>query len=154
MPQEEFTVNKLIDTLAYYAQVPADEIARWIALPPEAIYQDTAYRALVAQLDASELDRTADYTRQAYDAGLTPIKERYNLQDTIMSGYTLSNWVLGYLMNREMIPQLLDQHATIPPDVIRAILPELLDLLEDIPEGREEWQRALVALTIPLMVSR
>jgi hypothetical protein len=142
----------LAAALATYAQVPVDEVERLMSLRPEAIYQDTTYQAWITSLDTILLSRELPHARAAYDRGLNPIKEKYKLAGTIMSGHTLCNWVLGFLMYPEKLRDMLDHHAAVPVQSVAAALPELLALLEEMPSGREEWQRALVIFTLPLLV--
>jgi hypothetical protein len=138
--------------LATYAQVSAAEIDRLLALRPEAIYQDKIYQTWIASLDTVQLSSNLPHARAAYDRGLDPIKHKYKLSGTIMSGHTLCNWVLGFLMYPEKLRDMLDHHASVPTRSVAAALPELIALLDDMPSGRDEWQRALVIFTLPLLV--
>ncbi len=139
------------ESIANYMGIPVDEVERLLALPPADVYADAAYLNVINRLDEKLLRRTLLHVRMAYEDGLDPIKEKYNLSDTIMSGYTLGNWVLGFLAAPGHLSAMLDRHARIPADVIEATLPELTDLLGDLPEGGAEWQRALVAFSLPMI---
>lgn len=128
-----------------------DEVERLLALNPAAIYEDAAYLRVVHTLDTGVLRATLQAVRDIYEDGLPPIKEKYGLSDTIMSGYTLGNWVLGFLTAPDHLNDMLERHASIPTDVIEDALPELVDLLEDLSNGKDEWQRALVTFSLPLI---
>lgn len=139
------------DELAHYAGISTQELERLLAMPAAAIYNDPDYIDLVTSLDREHLDRTAVHTRDAYDKYLPTIKEQFGLRGSIMSGYTLSNWVLGFLMYPERLSDMIKYHASLSPDMIARLLPHLVRLLDEVPEGREEWQRALVILSLPLL---
>jgi hypothetical protein len=141
----------LADLYANYAGLPADETERLLAMPAEAIYQDGGYLSRVTGLDVSLLHNTARFVREAYDKGLPDLKARYGLAGTVMSGFTLCNWVLGYLNYPTKLSDLLGQHERIPVKTMTDMLPELVDLLEGVPEGRQEWERALLIITLPLL---
>ena len=141
----------LENTLARCVNVPVEEVERLLALSPDALYNDPLYLDLVGQLDAATLETTATYARAAYETQLPPIKAKYGLSDTVMSGYTLCNWVLGFLMYPEKLRDMLTRHARIPTDTIEATLPELIAILADLPDGSAEWQQALVTLSLPLI---
>jgi hypothetical protein len=141
----------LADLYAKYVGLAADEIERLLAMPAEAIYQDKGYQSLVTGLDVSLLHDTARHVREAYDQGLPDLKARYGLAGTVMSGFTLCNWVLGYLNYPTKLSDLLGQHERIPTKTMTDMLPELVDLLEGVPEGRQEWERALLIITLPLL---
>ncbi len=71
-----------------------------------------------------------------------------------MSGYTLVNWVLGFMMYPERMRDMLSVHASVSSGVVADMLPHLVDLLEKLPENREDWQRALLIFSLPLVVQR
>ena len=129
----------------------AHDARRLLALSPADVYTDPVYQDVVARLDADLLRQTLVHVRAAYEDGLGPIKEKYGLSNTIMSGFTLGNWVLGFLTSPDHLNDMLDRHAALSQDVIAAALPELVDLLDDLPAGRAEWQCALVAFSLPLI---
>jgi hypothetical protein len=141
----------LADLYAQYAGIPAEEAERLLAMPAQAIYQDEYYQNLVASLDGQALHDTATHARTAYDSGLPMLKAKYRLMDTVMSGYTLCNWVLGYLNFPSKLSDLLEQHGRIPVTVMVDMLPELVALLDKLPAGRDVWQRAFLIITLPLL---
>ncbi|MCB9450564.1 MAG: hypothetical protein H6672_03950 [Anaerolineaceae bacterium] len=142
----------MIELLSSYSGVPAQDLKNLLALAPQEIYQSAMYHELVRQIDQKELEQTLASVRVIYDEHLPEIKDRFQLQRTIMSGYTLGSWLLGYIAFPDKMVDLLDRHQNIPPQVIREVLPELLDLLETIPEGAAAWQQAMVIVALPLMV--
>jgi len=142
----------LARTLAPYLNVTPQDVDRLLSMPPAEIYADKFYQDLVIQLDPRLLQKTSDYAYSAYDEHLPSLKEEYGWLNTLMGGYTLCNWVLGFLMYPETLPDLLPHHARIPNDVVAEVLPKLVALLDTMPQGREEWQRALVVLSLPLLV--
>ncbi|NDJ74672.1 MAG: hypothetical protein GYB65_00315 [Chloroflexi bacterium] len=141
----------VVKILADYIPSSPDEIERLLALPAEDIYRDPAYMDLVRGLDEDELQRTARLVREVYDERLEPIKEKHGLSGTIMSGFTLGNWVIGLLMMPDRLPGLLEKHANLSPQLIAETLPDLIELLEYAPAGQREWQEALVVRTLPLL---
>ena len=141
----------LTELYTRYAGLPAEEAERLLAMPAGAIYRDRGYQALVTDLDESVLHNTARYVREVYDRELPDLKAQYGLVDTVMSGYTLCNWVLGYLNYSSRLSDLLAQHDRIPVDTMLDMLPKLVEMLETVPEGREEWERALLIITLPLL---
>ena len=141
----------LTELYAKHAGLAAEETERLLAMPAEAIYQDQRYLALVKSLDVSLLHDTAGAVHKAYEAGLPGLKEQYGLGGTTMGGFTLCNWVLGYLNYPTRLSDLLGQHDRIPVKIMRNMLPELVGLLRDVPEGREEWERAFLIITLPLL---
>lgn len=137
--------------IAGYMGLTVKDVDQLLALSPAAVYDDPIYQEVVASLDPTLLRTTLGQVRDIYAAGLDPIKEKYGLSDTIMSGFTLGNWVLGFLTSPNHLNDMLERHANIPPQAIEDALPELVDLLEDLDDGRAEWQRVLVTFSLPLI---
>ena len=144
-----------VDTLAQYSGIPVETIKYWLSLSPTVIYQDEDYLSWVTGLNADILADNLLAVRAIYESGLDTIKARHGLSDTIMSAHTLGNWVLGFLKFPDRLSDLLGHHASVSNVVMANALPELAVLLNDLEDeaGRVEWQRALILLSIPLMVS-
>lgn len=142
----------VIELLSSYSGIPVDELEYFLSLSPAEIYQDAHYKALVSQINGLELENSLSAIRTAYDEHLPAIKDRHHLRYTLMSGYTLSSWILGYISFPDTMSDLLDRHKKVPAQIVKTVLPELLDLLGTVPEGAAEWQRALIIVSIPLMV--
>jgi hypothetical protein len=141
----------LAQVLAPYINVPPQTVERLLSLTPAEIYADESYQGMVAQLNANSLQKTSDYAYAVYDEQLPALKAQYGLLDTLMGGYTLCNWVLGFLMYPETLPDMVGRHTRIPTDVVAEVLPKLVTMLDTMPQGRAEWQRALVVLSLPLL---
>jgi len=142
----------LTHSVAGYLGITDKEAERFLPLSPTQIFQDADYQALVANLDSTILHQTADYVRETYERGLPAIKEKYQWTNTVMGGYTLCNWVLGFLKYPERLPDLIERHARLSKSDIRRALPEITALLDALPEGRTEWQRALTLFSLPLIL--
>jgi hypothetical protein len=141
-----------LDTIAQYAGVSQGEIKRLLALPSQDIYQDPTYQSWVKQLDQQLLLQSSEAVRNVYDRELPDLKDRYGLTGSIMSSYTLCNWVLGFLMFPARLSNMIEHHASVPTGTIGQALPELLEYVGEIPTGGAEWQRALTLMTLPLLV--
>lgn len=138
--------------LADLLHISVEEVNHLLSLSPQAIYQDPLYRTLVQHMNSKRLHQSAPQARAAYNHSLDAVKEKYGLAGTVMSGYTLVNWVLGFLMMPERMVDMLERHSSVDRDVIANALPELVDILGDMGDGREDWQHALVVFSLPLIV--
>lgn len=144
--------RNLLESLADHGRMEPGEAARLLSLTLDELAQDEAYQALLAQLDQQLLSRTLHDVRKIYDSNLAEFKREYDLQDTVMGGHTLGNWVLGYLMYPDQLHSLADRHVNVPTEKVQQMLLDLLSLLQrQTGEGCREWQRALALLTLPLL---
>lgn len=144
-----------IADIAATLDLPQSTIDRMLHLSPEALLQDPEYLDLLHSLDRALLEETLPLARTAYEAGLQAFSDalntRYGLKDTPMSAYTLGNWVVGALQYPNYTDQILKMHTRVPSEAVRNGLPDLLGMLSKMPKGSAEWQRALTALSLPLM---
>ncbi len=143
----------LVQQLATYTGLSDAEIERLLALSPSEIYDDPAYSALIPQLDEEALKATAAQVQQIYADHLPALKDKHQLSGSIMSSYTLVNWVLGFLMYPERLPDMLQYHQRLTSEQVAAMLPDLFTLLDALSEGREAWETALAVISLPLLAA-
>jgi hypothetical protein len=145
-------------TLAQYVGVQPKQIARLMVRPQLEIYDDSEYKAWVSQLDAEQLYATPPHAREAYNQRMPHysqfLGENYNLSNTKMSAFTLANWLVAFLQYPEYMRDMIKMHRRLPADAIAAVLPDMLESLQEMPDGGRDWQRALALLALPLLVSR
>ncbi len=143
----------LIQQLATYTGLSEAEIGRLLALSPAEIYDDPAYLALIPLLDEETLKATAAQVQELYGEHLPALKDKHQLGGSIMSSYTLVNWVLGFLMYPERLRDMLNYHRRLSAEQVGAMLPDLFALLGDLEEGREAWETALAVISLPLLAT-
>ena len=139
----------LVQQLATYTGLPEAEIERLLQLSPSEIYDDPVYLDLIPQLDEETLKATAAQVQQLYSDHLPALKDKHKLSGSIMSSYTLVNWVLGFLMYPERLRDMLHYHRRLSADQVAAMLPELFDLLSSLNEGRDAWEMAMAVISLP-----
>lgn len=146
----------LNQTLVHYTGTPAATIEQLLQLGSQSIYRHPTYQDLVASLNRQALEATLPLAREAYNAHLpdfiASMQRKHKVSLEPMSAFTLANWLVGFLQYPATVEQLPTKHERIPKAVIREGLPELLAMLDDMPQGRAEWQRALAILALPLVL--
>jgi hypothetical protein len=148
----------LAKILASYSQLPEAQIESWLAQPSRALLSDEKYYQAINAIDSSLLYHSLPEVREAYTSGLPAFQqkltERYQLDFSVMSAYTLGNWLLGFLQHPEQLDMLLDKHLRLPLNVLREEAPALLSLLDKMSQNRQEWQKALALFMLPLLAER
>jgi hypothetical protein len=141
--------------LAQYIGVPIEKVDYVLSMSGAEIVKDEIFVGMLKSVDRDLLERTLPQAREAYEKGLpafeTMLQKRYGLSNTPMSAYTLGNWVVGALQFPDYIDTILNMHADIASEVFVGGLPDLLDMVANVPDGGHEWQRALCIFSIPLM---
>ena len=138
-----------------HLDIPPAEIKRILSLPEGAAFSDPEYLKLVKRLDLSVLKRTVIEARSAYERGLPQFsrdfRRKYRLPCPVTS-YTLSMWMIELIKNPENLADASLFNVIIPRNIMQENLTPLLEMLKAMPvPGREEWQRTLVTVLLPLM---
>jgi hypothetical protein len=142
-------------TIAHYTGLEETDVNRFLRMYTVDVYKDKTYLAAVQELDKAYLEKTLQLARSAYEQHIETFKDevkaRYGLTKAPMSAFTLGNWVVGVLQYPASAGEILNLHKGIKGEVISGSLQDLLDMLNDMPEGAEQWQQALCLLSFPLM---
>jgi len=143
-------------TISHFTGLSEVDVQAYLSSSARDIYQDPHYIEALNTLDKKYLHETLSMVRDYYDVHLDEFAEglenRYQISRGAMSGFTLANWVVGFLNYPDRVVDLLDRHADLPRVIFDEGLEDLLRLLEGLPEGREHWQKALCLLAFPLMM--
>lgn len=143
--------------IAAYTGLSSHVIQRLQTMSIDNVYADKEYLNALRNLNRDMLQATLPAARQAYDNHLdefsSAIRSRYNLNTDVMSAFTLGNWVVGILEYPEQAKKLIHMHERVPHQALVENLPGILKILDEMPQGRAEWQKALCLLAFPLMGS-
>ena len=143
------------ETISRYTHLPVEDVRQWISQPSSIVYNDQKYLNAVRGLDAEYLEETLPLVREAYENHLTILKQRlqayYDHPVDLMSAATLGTELLRVVQEPETALKIRDMHRPILGAPIRKSLQILLEILEEMPEGAEEWQQALCLLSFPMM---
>ena len=147
----------LTSTISKYSGISPNEVDRLLAMSSHQVFNDPAFQGMVNDLDRKFLEDTVTDAREAYRGRLDDfsarLERKYNLENPAMSAFTLANWLVGFLYSPDNLGDLLDRHERVPKEALREGLPELLGILDNMGEGRKEWQAALSLLSIPLVAN-
>ena len=144
----------LVAQFAQYLRIGSEEVEQLLSLQADMIYDDPLYKDLVQAIDTHELERSAHIVRALYEEHLNAIKTEFGLGDTVMSGYTLVNWTLGFIVYPDRMRDMLPVHAAVSPELVAKMLPHLLELLDQLEENGDVWKRALLTFSLPLVAMR
>jgi len=141
--------------ISQHVNISTQEVDRLLSLGAANVYKDPNYLALVDQLDNEHLQETVVAAREAYRQGLGPLKqeieEKYHLGDSMMSAFTLGNWLVGFLYSSDSLSTLLDKHHRVPPEAIADGLPGILNILDTMGADGNMWKEAMCVLALPLL---
>ena len=145
----------LATILAQYIDESQSTIDTFLTMSPSDIYGDPYYKELVNKLDYRHLDQSLKEARDTYEEGLPDFMDKfshlYDFGGSPMSPTTLANWLVSFIKFHDFMHQLPEKHANVPRQALRQGLPDLLSMLDNMSDGREDWQKALALLSIPLV---
>ncbi|MBE9106288.1 hypothetical protein IQ229_15505 [Nostoc cf. edaphicum LEGE 07299] len=66
-----------------------------------------------------------------------------------------TTWVIGFLHNQESLTHLVELHRPVPRPALEASIPRLIGMFEGVEDAqvRQEWQKAIAALCLVLVVA-
>ncbi|MEH2106616.1 hypothetical protein [Nostoc sp.] len=66
-----------------------------------------------------------------------------------------TTWVIGFLHNQESLTHLVELHRPVPRLALEASIPRLVGIFEGVEDTqvRQEWQKAIAALCLVLIVA-
>lgn len=127
-----------------------------LSLSAKEIVADRTYIGLVNSLDTALLEHTLPQVRAAYEKMLPEFQKQlfvqYGINRAPMFSSTLGNWIISIAQYPHYLTDLVNMHHNVPREAIIGGLPLLLEMLDHTPEASKEWKRALVVLTLPLML--
>lgn len=148
----------LLLTLQETTRLPYETLAAWFTLNPVALIDTPSYQDAVGSLDTALLQRTYAQAHTAYEAVLPAFQQemetRYGYDHAPMFSTSLGKWLISVAERPHYMPQVFTLHASVPPVIVQETLPMLLRAMDRIGEGRDEWQRALALLSLPMMLPR
>ncbi len=143
--------------LARYMGIPAEEVEQLLKIGVRKLAADPGYQAMLKKLDLPLLESTMAEAHNLIEKGLPEftdhITSEYSLRRNPMSGYTLANWLVGYLNFPEKVEALVELHDRVPHEAVEKYLPAVIQMLQPMSQGREEWQKALATVGIILVAS-
>ncbi|OYD97625.1 hypothetical protein CDG76_01735 [Nostoc sp. 'Peltigera membranacea cyanobiont' 210A] len=66
-----------------------------------------------------------------------------------------TTWVIGFVHNQESLAHLVELHRPVPRPALEASIPRLIGMFEGVEDAqvRQEWQKAIAALCLVLVVA-
>ncbi|ODG97094.1 hypothetical protein A4S05_15115 [Nostoc sp. KVJ20] len=66
-----------------------------------------------------------------------------------------TTWVIGFVHNQESLTHLVELHQPVPRPALEASIPRLVGMFEGVEDAqvRQEWQKAIAALCLVLVVA-
>ena len=110
-------------------------------------------------LNTSLLKETLPTAGQVLAERLPPfydwLKNELDVERVPDSPAHATTWVIGFLNNQESLTRLVDLHRPIPRLALERSVPRLIATFDGVEDARtrEEWQKAIAALCLILVIA-
>lgn len=113
----------------------------------------------LTSLDSNLLKKTLPTAGAVLAKELPPfykwLKNELGVKRVPASPEHTTTWVIGFVHNRESLTNLVDLHRPVPSGALEASVPRLVHLFDGVEDAqvRQEWQKAIAALCLVLVVA-
>ncbi|GAB5493871.1 MAG: hypothetical protein Phog2KO_40860 [Phototrophicaceae bacterium] len=122
---------------------------------PRYVYDNHIYQDLFKSIEVDVLVKTISEIRHYLDEQLPSIievyKQKYDLDEFPLTGYMLCNWVMAFINMPIALPRLIKIHDDVSKEVMRDVLPDIINILEDAPVASAVWQKAIGIFVLPMI---
>ncbi|BAY18262.1 hypothetical protein NIES2109_08370 [Nostoc sp. HK-01] len=112
----------------------------------------------LADLDISLLKQTLPTAGAVLAQELPPfynwLKNELGVKRVPASPDHATAWVIGFINNQESLTHLVELHRPVPHPALETSVPRLISLFDGVEDARvrKEWQKAIAALCLVLVV--
>lgn len=145
----------IVETVARCTNISLGEVSRWLALGPDDIIRDSTYLEQFRSLNAQVLEETLPEARRVMSIGLKPIADSirhdHGIPHEAMSHYTIGNWLVGFVEAPAQLSMFQGLHGTLSRSMMANYLDDMIAVIDQMEQGREDWKRAVALLTVALI---
>ncbi len=149
----------MLTTFTEHLAIADTEVESLLALNLSDFLANPAVNELLASLNVNLLRQTLPTAGQILAEQLPPfyewLKNELGVSRVPDSSDHTTKWVIGFLNDRESLTRLVELHRPVPPLAVERSIPRLVGAFAGIEDAitRQEWQKAVAALCLPLVVA-
>jgi hypothetical protein len=149
----------MLKTFAQHLSLSSSELENLLSISLDEFLGLPAVNQLLASLDVSLLKQTLPQAKEILVQHLPPfydwLQTELALQRVPESPEHTTKWVVNFLNNQEKLTHLIELHQSVPLPALERSIPRLVGLFEEIDatDTRQEWQKAIAALCLVLVVA-
>ena len=152
-------MESIISTFAQHLDLPQVQVETLLSKPLTECLNSPELKQQLDSLDINLLKETLPTAGAVLAKELPPfynwLKNELGVKRVPDSPDHTTKWVIGFVNNQESLSNLVELHKPVPRLALEASVPRLVSLFDGIEDAhiRQEWQRALAALCLPLVVA-
>ena len=151
-------MESIISTFAQHLDLPQVQVETLLSKPLTQCLNSPELKQQLDSLDINLLKETLPTAGAVLAKELPPfynwLKNELGVKRVPDSPDHTTKWVIGFVNNQESLSSLVALHKPVPRRALEASVPRLVSLFNGVEDAhvRQEWQKAIAALCLPLVV--
>lgn len=151
-------MESIISTFAQHLDLPQVQVETLLSKPLTQCLNSPELKQQLDSLDINLLKETLPTAGAVLAKELPPfynwLKNELGVKRVPDSPDHTTKWVIGFVNNQESLSSLVALHKPVPRRALEAAVPRLVSLFNGVEDAyvRQEWQKAITALCLPLVV--
>ncbi|OUL26937.1 hypothetical protein [Nostoc sp. 106C] len=152
-------MQSLISTFKHHLNLSQSQLDAILSKPLTEVLKSSELNQELGSLDSNLLKETLPTAGTVLAKELPPfynwLKNELGVKRVPDSPDHTTTWVIGFVHNRESLTSLVDLHRPVPRAALEASIPRLIALFDGVENAqvRQEWQKAIAALCLVLVVA-
>lgn len=147
----------MISTFAQHLDLPQTQLKALLSKPLTECLNSPELKQQLDSLDTNLLKETLPTAGAVLARELPPfynwLKNELKVKRVPDSPDRTTKWVIGFVNNEQSLSSLVALHKPVPRPALEASVPRLVSLFDGIEDAhRQQWQKAIAALCLPLVV--
>lgn len=147
----------IISTFAQHLDLPQTQLKALLSKPLTECLNSPELKQQLDSLDTNLLKETLPTAGAVLARELPPfynwLKNELKVKRVPDSPDHTTKWVIGFVNNEQSLSSLVALHKPVPRLALEASVPRLVSLFDGIEDAhRQQWQKAIAALCLPLVV--
>lgn len=151
-------MESIISTFAQHLDLPQAQLKALLSEPLTKCLNSPKLKQQLDSLDINLLKETLPTAGAVLASELPPfynwLKNELGVKRVPDSPDHTTKWVINFVNNQESLSSLVELHKPVPRLALEASVPRLVSLFNGVEDAhiRQEWQKAIAALCLPLVV--
>lgn len=152
------TMESMISTFAQHLDLSQTQLKALLSKPLTECLNSPELKQQLDSLDTKLLKETLPTAGAVLAKELPPfynwLKNELKVKRVPDSPDHTTKWVIGFVNNQQSLSSLVALHKPVPRRALEASVPRLVSLFDGIEDAhvRQQWQKAISALCLPLVV--
>ena len=152
-------MESIISTFAQHLDLPQTQVETLLSKPLTKCLNSPELKQQLDSLDTNLLKETLPTAGAVLAKELPPfynwLKNELGVKRVPDSPEHTTKWVIGFVNNEQSLSNLVELHKPVPRLALETSVPRLVSLFDGIKDAhvRQQWQKAIAALCLPLVVA-